>query len=55
LVVPVGSVKVYQALGDGLVYRGTAVPHSRDVLGEGRTSTSIFFHYVPKDFSGTLD
>jgi hypothetical protein len=53
--VPDGSVKVYQALGDGLVYRGTAVPHSRDMLGEGRTSTSIFFHYVPKDFSGTLD
>jgi hypothetical protein len=52
---PGGTVKVYQALGDGLVYRGTKVPHYRHVLGEGKTSTSIFFHYVPADFSGSLD
>lgn len=52
---PEGTVKVYQALGDGLVYRGTKVPHYRHVLGEGYTSTSIFFHYVPADFSGPLD
>jgi len=50
-----GTVTVYQALGDGLVYRGTKVPHYRDVLGAGHTSTSIFFHYVPADFSGSLD
>jgi hypothetical protein len=50
-----GPVKVYQALGDGLVYRGTRVPHYRHVLAEGRTSTSIFFHYVPADFSGSLE
>jgi hypothetical protein len=50
-----GAVKVYQALGDGLVYRGTKVPHYRHVLAEGYTSTSIFFHYVPADFSGSLD
>jgi len=50
-----GSVKVYQALGDGLVYRGTQVPHYRDVLAEGNTSTSIFFHYVPAVFSGSLE
>jgi hypothetical protein len=50
-----GSVAVYQALGDGLVYRGTKVPHYRHVLGEGQTSTSIFFHYVSADFSGPLD
>ena len=50
-----GTVTVYQALGDGLVYRGTKVPHYRDVLGEGHTSTSIFFHYVPADFSGELE
>ena len=52
---PEGTVKIYQALGDGLVYRGTKVPHYRHVLGEGYTSTSIFFHYVPADFSGPLD
>lgn len=50
-----GTVAVYQALGDGLVYRGTKVPHYRNVLAEGCTSTSIFFHYVPADFLGRLD
>jgi len=50
-----GTVAVYQALGDGLAYRGTRVPHYRNVLGAGRTSTSIFFHYVAADFSGPLD
>jgi hypothetical protein len=49
-----GAVTVYQALGDALVYRGTEVPHYRHVLAPGRTSTSIFFHYVPADFSGQL-
>jgi hypothetical protein len=52
---PHGSVAVHQALGDGLVYRGTRVPHYRHTLPEGQTSTSIFFHYVPLDFSGRLD
>jgi len=52
---PEGTVKVYQALGDGLVYRGPKVPHYRHVLAEGYTSTSIFFHYVPADFSGSLE
>jgi hypothetical protein len=52
---PEGTVKVYQALGDGLVYRGTEVPHYRHVLPEGHTSTSIFFHYVPADFSDSLE
>jgi hypothetical protein len=50
-----GTVKVYQALGDGLVYRGTTVPHYRGILPKGYTSTSIFFHYVPEEFSGPLD
>jgi hypothetical protein len=50
-----GPVKVHQALGDGLFYRGTRVPHYRSPLSEGRTSTSIFFHYVSENFSGCLD
>lgn len=50
-----GTVTVYQELGDSLVYRGTKVPHYRDALPEGHTSTSIFFHYVPVDFSEQLD
>lgn len=50
-----GTVTVYQALGDGLAYRGTQIPHYRDPLGEDETSTSIFFHYVPEDFAGSLE
>ena len=52
---PNGTVVVYQALGDGLGYRGTKLPHYRDALPEGQTSTSIFFHYVAADFAGSLD
>jgi len=52
---PSGAVEVHQALGDGLAYRGTKLPHYRDVLPEGQTSTSIFFHYVGADFEGPLD
>lgn len=50
-----GVVTVYQAIGDALLYRGRALPHSRDRLRQGQTSTSIFFHYVREDFSGPLD
>ena len=49
------TVTVYQALGDGLAYRGTRLPHYRYVLAEGQTSTSIFFHYVSEEFSGSLE
>jgi hypothetical protein len=52
---PTGTVTVYQSLGDGLAYRGTRLPHYRGLLGEGQTSTSIFFHYVAADFAGSLD
>jgi len=52
---PTGNVTVYQALGDGLAYRGTRLPHYRSPLGNGQTSTSIFFHYVAADFTGSLD
>jgi hypothetical protein len=49
-----GTARVHQALGDGLFYRGTRVPHYRGRLGEGLTSTSIFFHYVSTSFTGSL-
>jgi len=52
---PEGTVAVYQALGDGLAYRGTRLPHYRHELAEGHMSTSIFFHYVAADFSGQLE
>lgn len=50
-----GQVKVYQQIGDGLAYRGTKLPHYREKLPEGQSSTSIFFHYVAADYSGPLD
>ena len=50
-----GKVTVFQAIGDALLYRGCQVPHSREPLPEGHTSTSIFFHYVREDFTGSLD
>jgi hypothetical protein len=50
-----GKVTVFQAIGDALLYRGCQVPHSRGPLPEGHTSTSIFFHYVREDFTGSLD
>ena len=52
---PTGKATVYQALGDGLAYRGTRLPHYRSKLGDGQTSTSVFFHYVAADFTGSLD
>jgi len=51
---PGGLTTVYQSIGDGLVYLGCQLPHSRGRLPSGHTSTSIFFHYVPQDFNGTL-
>ena len=52
---PGGKTTVFQALGDGLIYRGRELPHSRDQLPRGHSSTSIFFHYVLADFDGPLD
>jgi len=52
---PEGTTTVYQAIGDALLYRGGLLPHYRDQLREGHSSTSIFFHYVGQDFAGPLD
>jgi hypothetical protein len=49
-----GTVKVSQAIGDALLYRGPDLPHYRTPLAQDRTSTSIFFHYVHRDFAGPL-
>jgi hypothetical protein len=49
------DLTVYQAIGDALLYRGTRLPHYRNPLPAGHTSTSVFFHYVPQNFAGALD
>jgi len=50
-----GRTTIFQAIGDGLLYRGRDIPHSRGRLPRGHNSTSIFFHYVLDDFSGGLN
>ena len=49
-----GKLTLYQALGDGFLFRGRELPHYRNPLAQGRTSTSIFFHYVRQEFTGSL-
>jgi hypothetical protein len=49
------TVKVRQALGEALLYKGIELPHFRSRIPKGCTSTSIFFHYVPVGFKGSLD
>jgi hypothetical protein len=53
--IPDGSLRIWQHIGDGLVYRGRNLPHYRDELPEGYTSTSLLFHYVDDEFQGSLD
>ncbi|MEU7872415.1 hypothetical protein [Dactylosporangium sp. NPDC049140] len=45
---------LYQALGDGVLFRGRTIPHARRPLPAGHSSTSILFHYVDADFAGEL-
>jgi hypothetical protein len=49
------AIPLYQRIGDGIVYRGRQLHHSRTALHAGHRSTHIFFHYVPSDFAGPLD
>lgn len=49
------NTAVYLASGDGLIYKGCELVHYRYPLPAGHQSTSLFFHYVAKDFDGGLD
>lgn len=44
----------YLSSGDCLAYKGCELTHYRYALPAGHQSTSLFFHYVPKDFKGEL-
>jgi hypothetical protein len=46
---------IYQRLGDGILYAGRKLIHSRDALATSHTSTSIFFHFVPYAFTDSVD
>jgi len=50
-----GTAKVYQSIGDALLYRGCSVAHWRERLPRGLTSTSLLLHYVDESFAGNLD
>jgi hypothetical protein len=47
-------VAVHQLPGDALVFAGRRLPHWRDRLPDGRTSTSLLLHYVDETFTGRL-
>jgi hypothetical protein len=50
-----GHVSIYQALGDGLFYRGRQLPHYRSRLPQKCRSTSMLLHYVNVEFTGPLN
>jgi hypothetical protein len=47
-------VSAYQSLGDGLLFKGTEIPHSRPPLPSGLTVATVLLHYVPDTFDGPL-
>jgi hypothetical protein len=49
-----GELSVWQHVGEALFYRGRYLPHWRDRLADGYTSSSILLHYVDIDFAGEL-
>ena len=49
-----GTVRLVQAIGEAVLFRGTRIPHYREPLAAGRTSTCLLFHYVPIDFGRIL-
>jgi hypothetical protein len=49
-----GEAAIRLCIGDGVVFYGRELLHSRPVLPEGRRSTSMILHFVPEDFGGAL-
>jgi hypothetical protein len=51
---PDGAVALQLGLGDGAVFYGRELRHSRPPLAAGRRSTSLLLHFVPEGFRGRL-
>lgn len=51
---PGSATTIELGLGDGLLYRGAELTHHREALPDGHASTSLFLHYVPESFTGSL-
>jgi hypothetical protein len=49
-----GMLRVWQHIGDGLLYRGRYLPHARETLPRGYSSSSMLLHYVDEGFAGSL-
>lgn len=52
--VPDGALRIWQSIGESLLYRGRCLPHYRDELPPGYTHTALLFHYVDHDYTGPL-
>jgi len=52
---PQGTREVRLDLGDAIVYRGAEVAHWRPEAAPGERQTLVLMHYVPFDFTGSLD
>jgi len=48
-------VSIQQRLGEILLFAGRDIEHGRPPLPEGHMSVSLFFHFVPADFDGSID
>jgi hypothetical protein len=52
---PERRTMIYQSIGDGLLFRGDEIPHSRRPLPPGHSSTSLLLHYVDETRAGSPD
>jgi hypothetical protein len=50
-----GKVSITQEVGDAVLFRGCELPHWRDRPSPAAASTTLLFHYVPRDFADVLD
>ena len=50
-----GKISLTQQAGDAVLFRGCELPHWRDRPPPGGASTTLIFHYVPRDFADVLD
>ena len=48
-------VAAHLQVGDGVFFSGSSVPHWREALPEGQRVIQCFFHFVGKDFHGSLN
>jgi hypothetical protein len=50
-----GTVRLFQEIGEGLLFLGRRFPHHRDRLPMGRSVTCLLLHFVDDGFRGARD